>query len=152
MGRDDAAPGAGDMRITAAALLAAAAIPIVVTAAVPAAGHGGTVALGPCELRTADRRSTSSVRCLSCHDGTTAAAVALPGASRGLGDHPVEVDYERSRGDGMPLRPASELPPALPLVGGKVACTTCHAADSAEPGHTAMTMTRSAMCFACHAM
>jgi len=37
-------------------------------------------------------------------------------------------------------------------VNGKVACTTCHAPDSREPGHPAVTMERSAMCLACHVL
>jgi predicted CXXCH cytochrome family protein len=139
------------MRRALSALSAAALAPVFLAAASPPAPrlHGHASALGPCELATADRRSTSSQRCLACHDGTAAAAVPL-GYGAGPGDHPVEMEYERSRMSGRSLRPTAELPQALPLVGGRVACTTCHSIESAEPGHTAMTMQRSAMCLACH--
>jgi predicted CXXCH cytochrome family protein len=131
----------------------ACSLPVLVGAA-SSGGHGRpTAGLGPCEMRSADRRATSSRRCLTCHDGTTAPGALGPaGSASGLGDHPVDVDYEVSRGRGQLLRPATELPPSLPLVNGKVACTTCHAPDSPEPGHTAVTMRRSTMCFACHAL
>jgi predicted CXXCH cytochrome family protein len=134
------------------ALAAACSLPVLVTAS--SGGHGRAVtALGPCEMRSADRRATSSQRCLTCHDGTVAQDVLVPAGRAGaLGDHPIDVDYEASRGRGQLLRPVAELPPSLPLVNGKVACTTCHAPDSPEPGHTAVTMRRSTMCFACHAL
>lgn len=138
------------MRLALAAL-SAATLPVLIAAAAPprAGAHARAALYGPCELATADRRATSSQRCVACHDGTAAAAVALgSGASRA--EHPVDVDYERSRFDGQRLRPSAELPRALVLVAGRVACTTCHASDSTEPGHTAMTMHRSAMCLACH--
>jgi hypothetical protein len=136
-------------------LLAGAAAPVLVGAASPHAASRPP-SLGPCELATADRRATPSHRCVACHDGTIAASwvpLPLPGTA-GDGEHPVEVDYERARiaRRDAHLRPASELPASLPLVGGKVACTTCHAADSKERGHVAVTLARSAMCFACHAL
>ena len=137
---------------TLAMLLAVAPSIAVVLGASPAGAHDrGTAAGGPCEMRSADRRSTSSQRCLTCHDGTTGAGISFAlGGGTGRGDHPVDVGYERSRARDRRLRPSAELPPSLPLVNGRIACTTCHAPESTEPGHTAMPMRLSAMCLACH--
>ncbi|MFL5299454.1 MAG: cytochrome c3 family protein [Anaeromyxobacteraceae bacterium] len=140
------------MRLALRLAVAACSLPVLVAAS--SGGHGRSVGgSGPCEMRTADRRATSSQRCLACHDGTVAPGSLVPAGRAGeLGDHPIDVDYEGSRVRGQLLRPAAELPPSLPLVNGRVACTTCHAPDSPEPGHTALPMRRSAMCFACHAL
>ena len=109
-------------------------------------------AAGVCEMRLADRARADSRRCVACHDGSVARGVgARPHDAQG--DHPVDVDYGRAfaRRPGA-LRSPGALPPSLPLVGGKVACTTCHDAGSSERGKPAVTMRGSALCFACHAL
>ncbi len=100
-----------------------------------------------CALAGAARERTASVSCLSCHDGTVGASIGV-----GHGYHPVGTDYFRAR-YGRPaavLRP--DLPPALVLVDGKVECTTCHDGASRERSLTALPMSRSALCFGCHAL
>ncbi len=139
-------------RTTALATVAAlAVIPTVVAGVAPK--HGSTAAPGTCDMRTADRRAPDSSRCLGCHDGSVAVAIS-PRASSTPGEHPVGVDYEaaRMRAREGTLRAAGELPPALPLVNGKVACITCHSADSREPSHTTLPMAGSRLCFACHSI
>jgi len=139
-------------RTTALAAVAALAVaPAVVAGLAPP--HGRAVAPGQCDMRTADRRASDSHRCLACHDGSVAVAIS-PSASSTPGEHPVEVDYEaaRARAREGTLRAAGELPPALPLVNGKVACITCHSAESREPFHTALPMAGSRLCFACHSI
>ena len=102
-----------------------------------------------CELATADRAHTRSRSCLSCHDGSIASG-RMARAHEGGGSHPVDVDYLASQARRPGLRPSGTLPPAVVLVGGRVACTTCHDPRSTERGKPAVTMSRSALCFGCH--
>lgn len=104
-----------------------------------------------CTLFRAPRSVTSSRACLTCHDGTLAHA-AQPGQRVGgeLANHPVDVDYEQARTRDHYLRPSAQLPREMPLVNGKVECTTCHDGRSNEPMRTALPMARSRLCFACH--
>jgi hypothetical protein len=105
-----------------------------------AAARGGDGA--PCELARADRARTSSASCLACHDGA---------AGRELGpSHPVEVDY----GSAAAREPDRYVPAALlradvPLVDGKVSCTSCH--DGASP-HAKRAVDPGRLCLACHQM
>jgi predicted CXXCH cytochrome family protein len=50
------------------------------------------------------------------------------------------------------LVPEPALPAALVLPEGKVSCVTCHDGASGERHHTAMTMSKSTLCSACHAL
>jgi predicted CXXCH cytochrome family protein len=121
----------------------------------PAGVHGVVRGTDPCQLASVDRRTTASARCLACHDGSAAPAVVRSTrVAAPLGDHQVDADYAqaRLRRGFARLRDPRELGPALPLVDGKVACTTCHAGDSRERAHVALPMAGSALCFACHAM
>jgi len=105
-----------------------------------------------CELARSPRAATGSRGCLLCHDGTLTHA-ALPGprlAGELLANHPVGVDYEAARASDRWLRPSAQLPREMPLVNGRIECTTCHDARSSEPMKTALPMTRSRLCFACH--
>jgi predicted CXXCH cytochrome family protein len=66
------------------------------------------------------------------------------------GAHPLDVHYAEAQARRPGLRPPAALAGELVLVDGKVACTTCHDPRSLEHGRTALPMSRSAMCFACH--
>jgi predicted CXXCH cytochrome family protein len=109
-----------------------------------------------CEMKRPQGAHVRSTRCLACHDGTVAeTAIAAPAATHdGTGEnHPVDVDYLAAwQREPTRYRDPAELPPALPLVDGKVACTTCHDPRSRIPGAPAMTMVGSAMCLACHTL
>lgn len=105
--------------------------------------------VGPCELRRADRARTPAQSCLACHDGTAGAAVgfAAQGSGHGL-SHPVEVDYLAA----FARRPGRYVPPGairadVPLVDGRVSCTSCH--DSASP-HPKRAVDPVTLCHACH--
>lgn len=141
------------MPVRAGAILAAVAVAAGAAAAerggglwdprgapAPAGESGGLTAEGRaskpvCELERADRASTPSLRCMGCHDGSAGASIEFhmaPGAN-GM-SHPVEVDYA-----GVAARqpdryhPAQALPREIPLVNGKVACTSCHDGASPDP-------------------
>ena len=101
-----------------------------------------------CTLSSADRAATDSFKCLSCHDGTVAKSVV--GSDPHGEQHPVEIDYAPRAAQGYG-RLVPRPPPALVLTNGKVTCMTCHDGSSSEPHHTAMSMSGSAMCLACHA-
>lgn len=104
---------------------------------------------GVCELEGADRARTTSARCIACHDGTAGRAVEVHTAPDGIGrSHPVEVDYgaAAARQPGR-YHPAAMLPREIPLVDGKVACTSCHDGASREPKRVAM---RTRLCESCH--
>jgi predicted CXXCH cytochrome family protein len=138
------------MRRTAVVAFALGALPMVLALA-PA--ERPPLADGPCELPLVDRARTPSTRCLSCHDGSVTRGTLLKPHVDGGGDHPVEIDYGRSFARRpRVLRPPGALPDALPLVGGKVSCTTCHDARSPEKGKPALTTRGSALCFACHSI
>ncbi len=127
-----------------AALAAALAV-----AAGAQAENGGT-----CELsRVADRRLASSERCVSCHDGTGGTTIALqlhPTDGGPETSHPVEVDYGAAWSrEPRRYAPGAALPREVPLVHGKVACTTCHDGASPRPNHVAAVRD---LCAACHLM
>jgi predicted CXXCH cytochrome family protein len=137
------------MKRALATLLALSAT-AVLAGALPA-GPEATV----CEMRSPGVHARST-RCLACHDGTVATtAIAAPAATHdGTGEnHPVDADYVAAwQRAPARYRNPSELPPALPLVDGKVGCTTCHDPRSRVPGAPAMSMVGSAMCLACHVL
>jgi predicted CXXCH cytochrome family protein len=139
------------MRRLALASIAAAAVPVLASSF--PAGAPPRAAAGTCELSRVDRRATASARCLACHDGASAAVADVGfGGPVARDAHPVEVDYERARLAGARLVPAGELPAAVPLVAGKVTCTSCHAAESAQQDRAALPLAGSALCVACHAL
>jgi predicted CXXCH cytochrome family protein len=106
---------------------------------------------GTCELSRVDRRSTPSQACMTCHDGSAGALIGFRMAADGRGmEHPVTVDYAAAAAAHPDhLRPASALPAEVPLVRGKVECTTCH--DGASPDRKRVA-TVSDLCLACHRM
>jgi len=101
-----------------------------------------------CELARVDRARTPSLRCVACHDGSSGMAVTIGPAGAGHGDHPVEVDYAavaaRQPGRYVPL---TQLPEDVPLVDGKVTCTSCHDGASRHPGRV---VRAGSLCQSCH--
>jgi predicted CXXCH cytochrome family protein len=133
------APSAGQARSVRAARRSARTSSRTGTAQLTAA------ALDPsCQLGAAPRSLTPATGCIGCHDGTEA---AVRGSSS---HHPFANDYEAARLRGLPLRPFSDVPAEIVLVGGEVACTSCHAAGSDEPAHVALSMRGSGLCLGCH--
>jgi hypothetical protein len=117
----------------------------------PRAAAGRIGGSGACELLRADRARTPSHACMACHDGS--AGTAVPGAGggpRGEMSHPVAVDYAAAaarRPDSY--EPPGRIPAAVPLVDGKVECTTCH--DGRSPSaHRIVEHAR--LCTSCHRM
>jgi predicted CXXCH cytochrome family protein len=146
-------------KLATLALLAAAAMTLAAggwaaaeeVAAQPAAGEPATAGPAPvataepvvtaeptaptCALLAADRANTASSFCLGCHAAH---------------DHPVGAVYE----DVMVrfpegYRPSREVPPAVPLVAGLTACTSCHDGASAIAYKLALEADRP-LCIACH--
>ena len=106
-----------------------------------------------CGLSAADRRVTSSLACLACHDGSVQGPIPIgSGHTRPRRDaHPVGMLYEGARR--MKLRPLASLPPAIVLVEGRVVCTTCHDGEASGRGKLAIEQGPSSrLCLACHAM
>jgi hypothetical protein len=105
----------------------------VVCAAVARAG-------GECELARADRAHTTSERCIACHDGTAGPSIGRFGGtgSAGVGvpmaNHPVGIPYAAAAArQPSKYAPASALPADVPLVAGKIECTTCHDGNATNP-------------------
>ncbi|HET8542163.1 MAG TPA: hypothetical protein VFL83_19960 [Anaeromyxobacter sp.] len=117
-----------------------------------AAGDRGAPGSPPptvCELRGADRARTSSLRCMACHDGGSAPMIAFQMSADGRGmSHPVEVDYAATAAR-HPERyhPPASLPRDVPLVRGRVACTSCHDGASPDPKRVAVVPL---LCESCH--
>ncbi|MEW6428101.1 MAG: cytochrome c3 family protein [Thermodesulfobacteriota bacterium] len=105
-----------------------------------------------------------SRNCLSCHDGSLGASVALNtgmyehGQSFLLhdqGSHPIGMDYERTRIDRGPksdLRPIDSVDPRIKFFDGRVGCGSCHNPYSTLAKSLVMSDRQSALCFACHAL
>lgn len=107
--------------------------------------EGGSV----CTLHQVDRARTPSRSCIGCHDGSVGAAIPFQMRHSDLGaSHPVDVSYDaaaaKKPGEYVP---SSRLPPDVPLVEGKVACTSCHDGQSTEPRQV---VNLPNLCLACH--
>jgi hypothetical protein len=129
------------MRARWGAALAAAAL---------AASAGARAADGDtCELGRADRRTATSRACMACHDGSAGREIGFQMSADGRGmSHPVEVDYgAAAAAHPGQYQPATALPAEVPLVGGKVECTTCHDGASRDPRRVAAVRD---LCLACH--
>jgi Cytochrome c7 and related cytochrome c len=124
-------------RRVAVVSLAAAALALVL-AARPGAAADVTCLLVSPEF---DRSQAVSTACVSCHDGTCAAAVTSERS------HPVERSYAsawmRRRFD---LRSIPDA--ALVLSNGCVTCASCHDGRSGLPHRTAQPVVR--LCQGCH--
>ncbi len=120
----------------------------------PAATHGGPVgqawAEGPCTLPRVDRATTTSHACVACHDGSVGPDIGFQMRAGGGGgmSHPVTVEYgvAAARSPAQ-YAPASALPREVPLVNGRVECTSCHDGASAAPKHVVEV---AQLCNACH--
>ena len=144
------APGAGAPGTPPAGAVGRTYARVQAPAAAAAARRGSAqraLALDPsCGLGNAPRSLSPSSACTVCHDGSSADD-RLPTR----GHHPIDADYEAARLRGRKLRPSSEVRAEIVLVNGRqVACTSCHAASSAEPHHLSVTMRGSALCLGCH--
>jgi predicted CXXCH cytochrome family protein len=118
-------------------------------AALAGAGGAGEGGDARCELSRLDRARTPSTACMQCHEGTAGAAVPSRMTVRGDGSsHRVGVEYAAAAAR-APERyaPASALPPDVPLVAGRIECTTCHDGALATP-HQVVAQPR--LCLACH--
>jgi predicted CXXCH cytochrome family protein len=111
------------------------------------AGGGAPGGDGICELRGADRARTPSHRCTACHDGTAATSVAFSTRGNAGGSHPVGVDYDGAARPFARLKPRAAVPPTVPLVDGRVECTSCH--DGASPRRARVANERD-LCIVCH--
>jgi hypothetical protein len=117
------------------AALGAAAVALVCAGA---AAPSDRAERAGCELVRADRARTRSTSCIACHDGTAGHATVATSTSGALGSHPVGVSY----GLALARRPSEyaspgQLPPDVPLVAGRVECTSCHDGASRLPKHVA---------------
>ncbi len=85
-----------------------------------------------------------TLRCMQCHDGTTARDVALKSASSPLHfvglvnvNHPVGMRYEdSSRKHPNRYRARQLLDPEITLVNGRVSCLSCHRLRNSAPEPT----------------
>jgi predicted CXXCH cytochrome family protein len=101
-----------------------------------------------CELSRMDRARTPSTACMQCHDGTAGPGVPAEMAGGGGRSHPVGVDYaDAAYRKPERYNPASSLPRDVPLVEGRIACTTCHDGALTTPQHVVQ---RPGLCLACH--
>jgi predicted CXXCH cytochrome family protein len=103
----------------------------------------------PLQRGEVDRERASSTSCVACHDGTLGPGIEFQMRADGQGmSHPVEVDYWSAYAKQPQLyTPPGALPPETPLVGGKVACTSCHDPRSPDKNHVAQT---ARLCESCH--
>lgn len=105
----------------------------------------------PCTLEAADRAHTPSHGCIACHDGTAGPLVSSSFRSgwRGHGGaHPVDVYYgDAWTEDARHFVPEPMIPSDVPLVDGRVACTSCHDGASPFPRHVVDPVR---LCQACH--
>jgi predicted CXXCH cytochrome family protein len=104
-------------------------------------------AKGTCALGAADRKATPSGSCTTCHGPVQGKQFKMPGRQFG---HPVDVSYEAAwAARAGRFRQPKELPAEVPLVDGKIACTTCHSPHSTTPSMLALGAD-GPLCVACH--
>jgi len=133
--------------LLAAALGAAALIAPLARAEGPAAASQAMTTL-PCMLRWALRDGSDQASCIGCHDSSPGRLKRHAGAN-----HEIGVAYqEASAHSALHLRPAAELPAGIVLMGGRLACTTCHDGASKTRGKVAAFGKRPSLCVACHDM
>ena len=96
-----------------------------------------------------------SRRCLSCHAESGEGPISMVdqhGIVRhgsGSGNHRIGMRYGQTRGIGL-YRKSSDVPKAILLPEGKVACVSCHVGYSKKHGALVMSNERSALCMGCH--
>jgi predicted CXXCH cytochrome family protein len=102
-----------------------------------------------CALYRVDRARASSRECVSCHDGSISTPVFrmnMPGKDFG---HPVGVEYQAAW-TRDPGGYSGALPREVPLVDGKVACTSCHDGAARNPSRIVELRRGRDLCTACH--
>jgi predicted CXXCH cytochrome family protein len=130
---------------TAATLVAAAATLLAHPVRADLRPYGTGAYDTGCTLASADRLSTTTRECLTCHDGTLGNTHF---ATRG--DHPVDVSYDGRLGGTTRLRPRFEVSRRLVMPDGEVRCVTCHDGASTERSHVAVSLAGSGLCRSCH--
>jgi predicted CXXCH cytochrome family protein len=84
-----------------------------------------------------------------CHDGGSAPAVEFSMRTGGM-SHPVTTDYAAvAQRDPGHYAPAASLPPEVPLVDGRIECTTCH---DGRLSTRKWVVDEARLCYACHRM
>ncbi|HEX9244418.1 MAG TPA: cytochrome c3 family protein [Anaeromyxobacter sp.] len=99
-----------------------------------------------CTLEYVNRSTTSSEKCVVCHDGSVGPAIALHAAGARTA-HPVGVSYYAAGAEAAVWQsgPRNAL---VVLPRGRVECVTCHSADGSGPHETVTSF--AALCTACH--
>lgn len=103
----------------------------------------------PCELSRVHRATTPSRTCMACHDGSAGQGIGFQMRPGGHGmSHPVAVEYGLAAAarPGQ-YQPAGALPVEVPLVRGRVECTSCHDGASKDPKRVVAVRD---LCLACH--
>lgn len=117
----------------------------LIAGAVAAGGIGAADEV--CELSRVDRASTDSYLCMSCHDGSAGKVVPFTMGPGGM-IHSVTVDYATAAASHPGTYvPAADLPKDVPLVNGKVECTSCHNWSQPAPSRVVDPLR---LCYACH--
>jgi predicted CXXCH cytochrome family protein len=103
---------------------------------------------------------STSRRCMSCHDGTVATAVAVnigSGTLKDFGrfdksDHPIGVNIEvvRMLRANARLRPIGDISSRVHFYNGKLGCGSCHDPYSSEGNYLVMSDSGSKLCSSCH--
>jgi predicted CXXCH cytochrome family protein len=83
----------------------------------------------------AERASTPAATCLECHEGHA-------------GGHRIDIDYAAAAAENPRLAPLERLPPEVPLVDGRVSCTSCH--DGASTIGALLALPPKQLCLSCH--
>ncbi len=99
----------------------------------------------------------NSRECINCHerkgesaDDDIISGGKHPGMSAISITHSIGTDYVSASISRQNLRKADELPPAMTLVDGRIACITCHNPLNPQRNNLAVETQGSALCFACH--
>ena len=97
-----------------------------------------------CALAVVDRKTTSSSKCLGCHDGSVSKLIPT---HSGVDVHPSGRVYPANGA----YHPASTLGPEVVLVNGRLECTSCHDGAAKTRNHVVQPA-RVHLCQVCHAL
>lgn len=116
----------------------------------------------PSAVRGSQGVDAESSVCMTCHDGTVAADVAVHiGSAKGMrgGDmegassHPIGVVYNASVArDAVQLRSLGSLDRRIRLFNQRVGCGSCHSVFSRQQDFLVFPNDRSVLCLSCHRM
>jgi predicted CXXCH cytochrome family protein len=127
----------------------AIAAPALVPAPAPEKTAPGDLSAASCALAAAVRDRTATTACTVCHQSAKGGPPDTFTMPSGGTSHAIDVEYERVRVERPDdFRRVAELPPVIQLVGGRIACTTCHDARSPHESWTVLSGTQ--LCLACH--